>query len=130
MKKKLKYFILGWALLIVLPAAWIVRINPNLDRWFNTFFAPEYMHIILHILLFLVLGFVFPWVIFENQKTSKALLFTLLLVFILACFQEFFQLVVNQKPINHNEFFHLFFDLSASGAGFWLHLRLIKQRQK
>lgn len=130
MKKKLKYFILGWALLIVLPAAWIVRINPNLDRWFNTFFAPEYMHIISHILLFLVVGFVFPWVLFENQKTSKALIFTLILVFILAGFQEFFQLIVKQRPLNLNEFFDLFVDLSASGAGFWLYWRMQKQRQK
>ncbi len=121
MKQKTKFFLFAWIFILILPMVWVVRINPRLDLWFNTFFAPEWMHIFAHIILYIVVGLLTPWVLFDHTPFIKALLKTILVVFGIGVVQEIFQLVVKQRGFGRNEVFDLLIDILASLVGFFLY---------
>ncbi|MAT43461.1 MAG: hypothetical protein CL609_14085 [Anaerolineaceae bacterium] len=132
MKQKTKIFLFAWILILILPMVWVVRINPRLDLWFNTFFAPEWMHIVAHILLFIVVGFLVPWVLFDQSPIKTTLKNTVWVVLGIGLIQEVFQLVVKQRGFGRNEVFDLLIDLIASLTGFflyWIFFRKISARK-
>lgn len=106
---------------MVLPMVWVVRINPRLDLWFNTFFAPEWMHVFAHIVLYIVVGVLTPWVLFDQLPIKKTLPRTLLVVLGIGIVQEIFQLLVKQRGFGRNEIFDLLIDVFASMIGFFLY---------
>ncbi len=127
MKQKTKYFLLAWIVILILPMVWVVRINPQLDLWFNTFFAPEWMHVFAHWVLYMVVGLLTPWVFFDHLSFKKALPGTLLVVLGVGLVQETFQLMVKQRGVGRNEIFDLMIDLLASTLGFLLYWLLLKK---
>ncbi len=126
MKQKLKIFLLIWVLLMVFPLAWVVRFNPKLDIWFNTVFAPEWVHIVAHITLFMVIGLLIPWVFFQKSPVKSKLWKTTLVVLGIGIVQEIFQLLVKQRAFDFREVFDLVVDLGASVVGFGFYFLLSK----
>ena len=49
-------FLIFWTVGMLLPMAWFVQVSPAAYRLFNTLFSPAWMHIVMHILLYAVLG--------------------------------------------------------------------------
>ncbi|PKO17835.1 MAG: hypothetical protein CVU39_04960 [Chloroflexi bacterium HGW-Chloroflexi-10] len=122
-------FLFGWIVVMVTPAAWIFRVNPALNEWFNTVFAPEWVHIAAHLILFYVVGILSQLLLFQHLNPLRAFLYTLAMVFSIGLVQEFFQLLVKGRPIGPNEFFDLTVDLSACLLSF-LTVLLLKLNKK
>lgn len=130
MKQKTKLFLLFWIILMIFPAAWAVRINPRLDLWFNTIFAPEWVHILAHVFLFLVVGYLIPWIAFEKKPLNFAFFATISIGLLIGITQELFQLLIKQTSFGTKEIFDLFIDLFAVSLGFLVFWNLKKIRTK
>jgi len=82
--------LLLWLLGILFPMAWLGRFSPAYRRAFEAIFAPEWMHWIMHALLFGGLVALFVIVLRLNLDRKTALI-ALALVFGVGFLQEVFQ---------------------------------------
>ena len=113
MKRNL--FLLFWTIGILMPVAWLLRTSPVAYRIFNTQFSPVWMHILMHSLLFAVLGALLM------QRLSGTLArrvgLTLALVLVAAILQEGFQLLSRQSVLHPDNLFDIGVDMLGGLLG-------------
>lgn len=104
-----------WILGILMPMAWLVRPSPMAYRLFNTLFSPVWMHIVMHTLLFAVLGALLVQRL--SGTLARRIGFTLALVLGAAILQEGFQLLSRQSVIHPDNLFDIGVDMLGGLLG-------------
>lgn len=114
MKKRL--LLLFWVLGILFPMALLGRVWPAFGRVFEALFAPDWVHVLMHGFLYLVLAFLLAgWLRPASPKLYALLLGLVLLV---GVFHEGLQLVTrNLWPGWGPELFDLGVDLAGGTLG-------------
>ncbi len=113
MKRNL--FLILWILGILMPMAWFVRPSPMAYRLFNTLFSPAWMHIVMHTLLFAVLGALLVQRL--SGTLARRIGFTLALVLGAAILQEGFQLLSRQSVLHPDNLFDIGVDMLGGLLG-------------
>lgn len=113
MKRNL--FLILWILGILMPMAWLVRPSPMAYRLFNTLFSPAWMHIVMHTLLFAVLGALLVQRL--SGTLARRIGFTLALVLGAAILQEGFQLLSRQSVLHPDNLFDIGVDMLGGLLG-------------
>jgi len=113
MKRNL--FLILWILGILMPMAWLVRPSPMAYRLFNTLFSPAWMHIVMHTLLFAVLGALLMQRL--SGTFARRIGFTLALVLGAAILQEGFQLLSRQSVLHPDNLFDIGVDMLGGLLG-------------
>ncbi|NUQ37962.1 MAG: VanZ family protein [Caldilineales bacterium] len=123
---KRRWLLLLWTLGVIAPAAWLARVWPPLQRAFDWFFGPPWMHVLSHALLFAVLAYLLagimaagPW----GKHTGRVIFLTLLWVLLVALGQEGMQLWTQSRAFTRAEWFDLGVDGAGAGAGLLLFYR-------
>ena len=82
--------LLLWILGILLPIAWLSQYSPGCVQVFGFLFAPLWMHLLMHALLFAVLGYLAACLLQQRfmATTWAAVLGALPLVVVIAALQE------------------------------------------
>ena len=127
MKRNL--FLVFWIIGILMPMAWLVRPSPVAYRIFNTLFSPAWMHILMHSLLFAVLGALLMQRLSGTPARRVGL--TLTLVLAAAILQESFQLLSRQSVLHPDNLFDIGVDMLGGllGVGAVLGVRKIAVRR-
>jgi FtsH-binding integral membrane protein len=121
-----RLWVILWMLGILFPMAFLGRIWPAYGRLFDAIFEPAWMHVVMHALLYAVLGLLLaPWIRPDSPRRLAVLLgFTLLV----GCLQEAAQLVsAGVWPGWGPEAFDLCVDLSGVCLGLLLARSLAKR---
>ncbi|MXX24573.1 MAG: hypothetical protein F4Z82_03875 [Caldilineaceae bacterium SB0668_bin_21] len=113
MKRNL--FLVFWIVGILMPMAWLVRPSPVAYRIFNTLFSPAWMHILMHGLLFAVLGALLMQRLSGTPARRVGL--TLTLVLAAAILQEGFQLLSRQSVLHPDNLFDIGVDMLSGLLG-------------
>ncbi len=113
MKRNL--FLVFWIVGILMPMAWLVRPSPVAYRIFNTLFSPAWMHILMHSLLFAVLGALLMQRLSGTPARRVGL--TLTLVLAAAILQEGFQLLSRQSVLHPDNLFDIGVDMLGGLLG-------------
>ena len=113
MKRNL--FLVFWIVGILMPMAWLVRPSPVAYRIFNTLFSPAWMHILMHSLLFAVLGALLMQRLSGTPARRVGL--TLILVLAAAILQESFQLLSRQSVLHPDNLFDIGVDMLGGLLG-------------
>ena len=113
MKRNL--FLVFWIIGILMPMAWLVRPSPVAYRIFNTLFSPAWMHILMHSLLFAVLGALLMQRL--SGKPTRRVGLTLTLVLAAAILQESFQLLSRQSVLHPDNLFDIGVDMLGGLLG-------------
>ncbi|MDE0462741.1 MAG: hypothetical protein OXH93_10040 [Caldilineaceae bacterium] len=113
MKRNL--FLVFWIVGILMPMAWLVRPSPVAYRIFNTLFSPAWMHILMHGLLFAVLGALLMQRLSGTPARRVGL--TLTLVLAAAILQEGFQLLSRQSILHPDNLFDIGVDMLGGLLG-------------
>ncbi len=113
MKRNL--FLVFWIVGILMPMAWLVRPSPVAYRIFNTLFSPAWMHILMHGLLFAVLGALLMQRLSGTPARRVGL--TLTLVLAAAILQEGFQLLSRQSVLHPDNLFDIGVDMLGGLLG-------------
>ena len=108
-----------WILGILFPMAFLGRLWPAFGKVFNAIFAPDWMHVLMHTLLYAVLGFLLvQWM---RPGSFTAILGFFGLVLAVGCLHEGFQLLTSRTwPGWNPEFFDLAVDLVGATLGLGL----------
>ena len=117
-------FLILWTVGILTPMAWLVRPSPMAFRLFNTLFSPAWMHIVMHILLFAVLGLLLMQRL--HGTLARRIGFTLALVLAAAILQEGFQLLSRQAVLHPDNLFDIGVDMLGGVLGLLLALGFSK----
>ena len=104
-----------WILGILMPMAWLLRPSPMAYRLFNTLFSPVWMHIVMHTLLFAVLGALLVQRL--SGTLARRIGFTLALVLGAAILQEGFQLLSRQSVLHPDNLFDIGVDMLGGLLG-------------
>ncbi len=113
MKRNL--FLVFWIVGILMPMAWLVRPSPVAYRIFNTLFSPAWMHILMHSLLFAVLGALLMQRL--SGTPARRIGLTLTLVLAAAILQEGFQLLSRQSVLHPDNLFDIGVDMLGGLLG-------------
>ena len=113
MKRNL--LLLFWIIGILMPVAWLVRPSPVAYRIFNTLFSPAWMHVLMHSLLFAVLGALLMQRLSGTPARRVGL--TLTLVLAAAILQESFQLLSRQSVLHPDNLFDITVDMLGGLLG-------------
>ncbi len=113
MKRNL--FLVFWIIGILMPMAWLLRPSPVAYRIFNTLFSPAWMHILMHSLLFAVLGALLMQRLSGTPARRVGL--TLTLVLAAAILQEGFQLLSRQSVLHPDNLFDITVDMLGGLLG-------------
>ncbi len=113
--------LLVWLLGILFPLAWLGRFSPAYRRAFNAFFAPPWMHILMHAALFAGLVILTAHT-FRLPPTRKTALLLLGVVLAVGLLQEAFQLFSRGLKPGWGEVYDLGVDLvgGVMGMGIWM----------
>jgi len=95
--------------------AWLVRPSPVAYRIFNTLFSPAWMHILMHSLLFAVLGALLMQCL--SGTPARRIGLTLTLVLAAAILQEGFQLLSRQSVLHPDNLFDIGVDMLGGLLG-------------
>ena len=72
--KRNRLWILLWVLGILFPMAFLGELWPGFGRFFNLIFAPDWMHVLMHGFLYLVLGILLAlWLRPQTARTHLVL---------------------------------------------------------
>lgn len=117
MKRKL--LLSAWVLAILFPLNWLRRQSPLLRRFFDAAFSAEWVHVLMHMLLYavLVILLVYTFHLTPTFRTALILIGSILLIGIV---QEAFQLIVKSRPWNCWDSFDLLVDLVGGAIGYGL----------
>ena len=125
--------ILLWVLGILFPMAFLGRSWPAFGRVFDLLFAPDWVHVVMHAFLYLVLGILLAtW---RRPAGVPAFLLQVVLVLLVGVFHEALQcLTAGRWPGWGPELFDLGIDLSGGVLGiglgiFWLNHRRPNSQQ-
>lgn len=113
MKRNL--LLLVWIIGILMPVAWLLRPSPVAYRIFNTLFSPAWMHIVMHCLLFAVLGALLMQRL--SGTPARRIGLTLALVLGAAVLQEGFQLLSRQSVLHPDNLFDITVDMLGGLLG-------------
>lgn len=121
-----RFWTLVWTLALLFPMAFLGRLWPGFGRIFDTLFAPPWVHILLHGLLYAVLSFLLAgWIHPVTPRNVLALLGCILLVGLL---HESLQIITaGLWPGWGPELFDLTVDLAGAALGL-LADRLVARR--
>ena len=117
--------ILGiWLVGIVFPAIWLRQFSNTYRLIFDRLFGPEWMHILMHLAIYAVLG-ILLMLVFRLRPTRKNLLQLALLILITGLLQEAFQAASQGMPLFQASIlsaaaFDWVIDLSGGLLGFTL----------
>ncbi|MCS7010705.1 MAG: VanZ family protein [Anaerolineales bacterium] len=110
--------LLFWLLGILFPMAFLANHWPAFGRVFHAVFAPNWRHILMHLLLYAVLAFLLS--VWLRPRTIRSCLLLAFLVLVVGLLHETFQLLAQQKwPGWQAEAFDLTIDLAGAILG-WL----------
>jgi VanZ family protein len=109
-----KLFILFWCGGILFPMAAVSRLNPAANSLFNTIFAADWVHILMHLFLYTALAGCLAWVL--QDMSGKGLLKILGVCLFIGLLQESLQ--VYSTP--HNPGWPEAFDLLVDLVGAWI----------
>lgn len=115
--------LLLWAVGLLAPAAWLAQAWPPLQRAFNWFFGPPWMHILSHALLFAGLAYLLGGLLAGSgwpRRRGGVARLTLLLALLAGLGQEGLQLWTQARPFTRAEVFDLAVDLTGAGLGLLL----------
>ncbi len=116
----LRTLILLWLIGILFPMAFLGSLWPAFGKVFNAVFAPGWMHILMHGLLYAGLGFLLAvWI---RPISAKYLLALAGVIFLVGCLHEALQLLTaGIWPGLLPELYDLLVDVSgaALGIGAW-----------
>lgn len=115
-------FLIFWILGILFPMAWFMRTSPLAYRLFNTLFSPAWMHIVMHTLLFAVLGAFLMHSTFGRLPRALGIGFVLALVLSVALLQESIQLYSGQRAPHADNLFDIGVDMLGGLLGVLLAL--------
>jgi hypothetical protein len=102
---------------IVAPVAWLSTFNIGVNRIFNFLFAPEWVHVVAHMLLFGLLTWVICMIV--NQKGWPVKFSWVAMgVFAIGFAQEGMQMVTRHAPFGYPVLFDLVVDLCGAGIGY------------
>lgn len=110
-------FLVFWIVGILFPMGWFIRVSPLGYRLFNSIFSPQWMHILMHTLLFSVLGALIMYALHGKLPGRLAVGVALTLVFGVAVLQEGIQLMSEQLPVHGDNFFDLAVDMAGGLIG-------------
>jgi hypothetical protein len=79
-----------WLVGIVFPAIWLRQFSNTYRQIFDSLFGPEWVHIVMHLAIYAVLG-ILLMVVFRLPSTRKGLLQLALFILIAGVLQETFQ---------------------------------------
>ena len=119
-------FLIFWTVGILFPMAWLVRASPVGFRLFNTLFSPEWMHIVMHSLLFAVLSALLMQSLYGRLAAKGGVGVVLVLVLGVGLLQEGIQLFSEQRLLHGNNFFDIGVDMLGGVLGVLVALRLRK----
>ena len=115
-------FLAFWTLGILFPMGWFVRASPVGYRLFNTLFSPAWTHIVMHSLLFAVLGALLKQSLYGRLAAKAGVGVVLALVLGVALLQEGIQLFSEQRVLHGGNFFDIGVDMLGGGLGLLLAL--------
>jgi hypothetical protein len=116
----LRTLILLWLIGILFPMAFLGSLWPAFGKVFNAVFAPGWMHLLMHALLYAVLGFLLA--IWIRPISAKHFLSLAGVIFLVGCLHETLQLLTaGTWPGLLPELYDLLVDVSgaALGMGLW-----------
>lgn len=105
-----------WVLGILFPLAWLGRFSVVYRQGFEAVFAPETMHVIMHLMLYAGLVMIGIWT-FQAALSIRALLVALMLTFMIGLLQELFQAWSNGILLLYHLAYDLGVDLLGGTAG-------------
>ena len=120
--------LLFWLVGTIFPINWLRRVSPAFRQYYDPLVPLEWVHIVMHTLLFMILALLLIYV-FQlplNRRTVLIVLGTLLVV---GVFQEILQLQTKNRPFMWYEVYDLAVDLAAGVLGLGL-AGLIWRRDK
>ena len=115
-------FLAFWTLGILFPMGWFVRASPVGYRLFNTLFSPAWTHIVMHSVLFAVLGALLMQSLYGRLASKSGVGVVLALVLGVGLLQEGIQLFSEQRLLNYGNFFDIGVDMLGGGVGLLLAL--------
>jgi hypothetical protein len=80
-----------WLIGLIFPMAWLGRFSTSYRSIFNTIFGPEWVHVVMHLALFTVLG-IFLGASIRLNLDRGGIMLILAIVFGVGVLQESFQL--------------------------------------
>ena len=115
MWKRIAILIL-WLVGMIFPVNWLRHVSPTFRQHYDPLVPLEWVHIVMHTLLFAVFVVLLIYVFQPplNRRTALTVLGTLLVVGI---FQEILQLRVKARPFMWYEVYDLAVDLAAGVLG-------------
>ena len=131
MKRNL--ILIFWIFGILFPMGWFIRVSPVGYRLFNGIFSPQWMHIVMHSLLFAVLGALLMQSLFGRLAKGISVGVVLALVFGVAVLQEGIQLFSERRFLHGDNFFDIGVDMFGGVIGVLLALgfrRIVARRAR
>lgn len=116
MKSKRFWLLLLWLLGILFPMAWLGNFSSDYRQIFNAIFAPEWMHWLMHAVLYAGLAILLV-VVFGLRLNRGTVLLVLGVVLLVGSIQEGMQLFSAVQMMGWNSAFDLGVDLIGAGIG-------------
>jgi VanZ family protein len=114
-----RILLLIWFIGILFPSAWLMQFSPALHDVYKKFFSPEWVHWVMHAILYTGLGIlvILNLDLQPGRKTLEAIILVTLSAGIL---QEGFQLLSGVETINLNILLDLGIDFVGALLGYRL----------
>lgn len=105
-----------WLIGILFPMAWLGNFSDGYRQAFNSIFAPEWVHWLMHAALYAGLA-ILEVTVFNLPLNHKTVLLIFGSVLLVGLIQESLQLFSNVQIVSWNSAFDLGVDLSGAGIG-------------
>jgi hypothetical protein len=109
-------FLLFWLLGILFPMAWLGNFSKSYRQIFNTIFAPEWMHWLMHAALYAGLAILLV-LVFTLPLNRRTVVLVLGIVLVVGLIQEGMQLFSAVQIVSWNSFLDLGVDLVGAAIG-------------
>lgn len=121
-KRKILLLVL-WTIGILFPFGWLTGYSDTYRLVFDTVFAPQWVHIVMHTFLYLVLTYLLARLMLGARVSSlgpRHAVLLLALVLVVALLQEGFQLLYLGRWPGADEFMDIGVDLTGGVVGILL----------
>jgi VanZ family protein len=116
MRRKRILLLFFWLIGILFPIAWLGNFSASYRETFNTIFTPEWMHWLMHAVLYAGLAILLVMV-FNLPLNRRTVLLVLGIVMLVGFIQEGMQLFSAVQIVSWNSVFDLGVDLIGAGIG-------------